>query len=132
MSRIRIRRGGVLDPATGREESLDLDIEGRRIVGLGADLEGVPETVIEAEGLWLAPGLVDLHTHLREPGGEYKEDIASGSRAAAKGGFTTICCMANTDPVNDNIAVTSYIERRARECGRVRVQVIAAATRSQG
>ena len=129
MSRVRMRRARVIDPATGLDESLDLDIEGGRIVGLGADLDGVPETVIEAEGLWLAPGLVDLHTHLREPGQEYKEDIASGTRAAAKGGFTTVCCMANTDPVNDNTSVTAFIQRCARESALVRVNVIAAATR---
>ncbi len=129
MSRTRVRNARVLDPSTGRDELLSLDMEGGRIVALGPELEGVPDEGIEAGELWLAPGLVDLHTHLREPGQEYKEDIASGTRAAAKGGFTTVCCMANTDPVNDNIAITAFIRQRARELGAVRVQVIAAATR---
>jgi len=129
MSRVRIRGARVLDPATGRDERLSLDIEAGRIVALGPEADGVPDEVIEADQLWLAPGLVDLHTHLREPGQEYKEDIASGTRAAAKGGYTTICCMANTDPVNDNAAVTAFIRRRALESAVVRVEVIAAATR---
>ncbi len=129
MSRHRILGARVLDPATGRDERMDLDIEGGRIVALGSEPGGVPDEVIQAGGLWLAPGLVDLHVHLREPGQEYKEDIASGTRAAAKGGFTTVCCMANTDPVNDNTTVTAFIQRRADEVAAVRVQVIAAATR---
>lgn len=128
MSRLRIRGARVLDPASGLDERTDLDVEGGRVVGLGADLPGVPRTVIEADGLWLTPGFVDLHTHLREPGQEYKEDIASGARAAAAGGFTTVCCMANTDPVNDSPAVTEFIQRRARETACVQVRVIAAAT----
>ena len=119
----------MLDPASGRDEILDLDVEAGRIAALGRDLGGVPPEVVEAEGLWLAPGLVDLHTHLREPGQEYKEDVETGARAAAKGGFTTVCCMANTDPVNDSPAVTDFIQRRARESAVVRVCVVAAATR---
>ncbi len=129
MTRRRIRGARVLDPASGRDEILDLDVEAGRIAALGRDLGGVPPEVVEAEGLWLAPGLVDLHTHLREPGQEYKEDIETGARAAAKGGFTTVCCMANTDPVNDSPAVTDFIQRRARESAAVRVCVVAAATR---
>ena len=129
MSRTRVRNARVLDPSTGRDELLSLDMEGGRIVALAPEPEGVPDEVIEAGELWLAPGLVDLHTHLREPGQEYKEDIASGARAAARGGFTTVCCMANTDPVNDNTAVTAFIQQRAREAAVVRVHVIAAATR---
>ena len=94
MTRRRIRGARVLDPASGRDEVVELEIENGRIAALASELPGVPDEVIEAEGLWLAPGLVDLHTHLREPGGEYKEDIASGARAAAKGGFTTVACPA--------------------------------------
>jgi dihydroorotase len=118
----------VLDPSIGRDEVCDVDIEAGRLAAIGTDLRGSPDEIFEATGLWLAPGLVDLHCHLREPGQEYKEDIASGTRAAAAGGFTTICCMANTDPVNDNAAVTEFIQRRARATARVRVEVIAAAT----
>jgi len=125
----RIRGARVLDPTKGIDEVLELEVSGKRIHAIGKELSGSPDEVIEADGLWLAPGFVDLHTHLREPGQEYKEDIASGTRSAAAGGFTTVCAMANTDPVNDSPAVTEFIRRRARETASVRVQVIAAATR---
>jgi dihydroorotase len=130
--RTRIRGARILDPASGRDELADLEIADGVIAALGRDLPGRPDEVIEADGNWLAPGLIDLHAHLREPGEEYKEDIASGTRAAAAGGFTTVCCMANTDPVNDSPAVTEYILRRARQTGIVRVHVIAAATQGLG
>jgi len=125
---VRIRGARILDPASGRDEIGDLDIADGVIAALGRDLPGTAERVIEAGEQWLAPGLIDLHTHLREPGEEYKEDIASGTRSAAAGGYTTVCCMANTDPPNDTPAVTEYILRRARQTGVVRVHVIAAAT----
>ena len=128
MSRTRIAGARLLDPSTGRDEIADLDLEDGLVVEVGAELGGVPDQVVEAPGLWLAPGFVDLHCHLREPGHEYKEDIESGTRAAAAGGFTTVCCMANTDPINDSPAVTEFIQRRAREAAFVRVRVIAAAT----
>lgn len=128
MSRLRITGARLLDPASGRDELGSLDVEDGRIVALGREPAGVPDEVFEANGLWLAPGFVDLHTHLREPGQEYKEDIETGTRSAAAGGYTLVCCMANTDPVNDSPAVTEYIQRRARESGNVRVRVIAAAT----
>jgi len=124
----RIRGARILDPASGRDELGDLDFTDGVISAVGRDLPGPCDELIEAGGNWLVPGLVDLHAHLREPGQEYKEDIASGTRAAAAGGYTTVCCMANTDPVNDTPAVTEYILRRARQTGRVRVHVIAAAT----
>ena len=124
----RIRGARILDPASGRDELGDLDFEDGAIAAVGRGLPGAADQVIEAAGQWLVPGLVDLHAHLREPGEEYKEDIASGTRAAAAGGYTTVCCMANTDPINDSPAVTEYILRRARQTGRVRVHVIAAAT----
>jgi dihydroorotase len=124
----RIRRARILDPATGRDEIADLEIQDGVISGIGQGLSARVDEVIEAEERWLTPGFVDLHTHLREPGEEYKEDIETGTRAAAAGGFTTICCMANTDPVNDSPAVTEYILRRARQAAVVRVHVVAAAT----
>jgi dihydroorotase len=125
---LRVRGARVLDPASGIDDVLDVDVLDGRIAAIGRDLAGVPDEVIEAPNCWLAPGFVDLHTHLREPGLEYKEDIGSGTRAAAAGGFTTVCCMANTDPVNDSPAVTDFIRRRARETAKIRVEVIAAAT----
>ena len=128
MTRLRIAGARIIDPSSGIDERLDIDIEDGRISAVGANLAGIPEEVLEAEGLWLTPGFVDIHTHLREPGEEYKEDIASGTRAAAAGGFTTVCCMANTDPVNDSPAITEFIARRARDTASVNVHVIAAAT----
>ena len=83
---------------------------------------------VDVRDLWIMPGLIDLHVHLREPGQEYKEDIQTGTRAAAAGGFTTICCMPNTRPVNDQRTVTELIVRRAREVGAVRVRPIGAIT----
>jgi dihydroorotase len=88
----------------------------------------VAPRIIDVKDHWVVPGLIDLHVHLREPGQEYKEDIETGTRAAAAGGFTTICCMANTKPVNDQRAVTELIVRRAREVGLVRVKPIGAIT----
>ncbi|HTO69557.1 MAG TPA: dihydroorotase [Myxococcota bacterium] len=128
MSRVRIQGARILDPATGRDELGTVDLVDDRIEAVGRESAGVPDQVIEAGGLWLMPGFVDLHAHLREPGQEYKEDIETGTRAAAAGGYTTVCCMANTDPVNDTPAVTEYIQRRARDSAVTRVRVIAAAT----
>ncbi len=124
--RTRIRGARILDPSTGRDEIGELDIEDGRIAEVGQ--HAAPDEIIEAQGLWLTPGFIDLHTHLREPGQEYKEDIATGTRAAAAGGFTAVCTMANTDPVNDSPAVTEFIQRRARDSAAVRVNIIAAAT----
>ncbi|TFG98206.1 MAG: dihydroorotase [Myxococcales bacterium] len=129
MTRVLIRGGRLLDPLSGLDELGDLLIEEGRIRAAGGQLDGRGAEVIEAAGAWVAPGFVDMHTHLREPGQEYKEDIASGGRAAAAGGFTTIACMANTQPVNDDPATTDYILDRARQDAPVRVYPIAAATR---
>jgi dihydroorotase len=125
-----LRGGRVLDPASGRDGRADVLIEGGRIAAVEASLEGVSDAeIVDATGLWVAPGFVDLHAHLREPGQEYKEDIASGGRAAAAGGFTAVCCMANTNPVNDDPSVTDYILDRARKESPVRVLPVAAATK---
>jgi len=129
MSRILIRGGRVLDPSTGRDEVADVLIEDGKIVAVGAGLAAPGAEVIAASGCWVAPGFFDLHTHLREPGEEYKEDIASGGRSAVAGGFTSVCCMANTHPANDDPAVTDYILDRARQDSPARVFPIAAATK---
>jgi len=101
-------------------------IAGGRIVEIGKGLAGA--RIVEVRDLWVVPGLIDLHVHLREPGHEYKEDIESGTRAAAAGGFTQVCCMPNTRPVNDQRTVTAMIVNRAREVGSVRVHPIGAIT----
>jgi dihydroorotase len=129
VSRIWIRGGRVIDPAVELDELLDVLIEDGRIAAIGSDLAPTGAERVDAEGCWVVPGFVDLHTHLREPGQEYKEDIASGGRAAAAGGFTAVACMANTNPVNDDPAVTDFMLDRARQDAPVRVYPVAAATR---
>jgi dihydroorotase len=126
-----IKNGRVLDPAAGVDEVQDLLVTDGRIAKAGRALRAPAggETV-DATGKVVCPGFIDIHTHLREPGFEYKETVASGTRAAAAGGFTAICCMANTFPVNDNRAVTDYILARARVEGVVRVYPIGAVTRN--
>jgi dihydroorotase len=131
-----IRGGRVLDPASGLDELHDVLIEGDKIsvVGPPGSLDAKSAEsleVMDAAGLWVVPGFIDLHTHLREPGEEYKETILTGSQAAAAGGFTTICCMPNTKPVNDNSAVTDFILRRAAEADIVRVFPIGAISQGQ-
>src|SRR5499427_8966341 len=123
-----LRGGRVFDPAAARpvDQAGDVRIAHGRIVEIGRGLVG--GRILDVKDLWIVPGLIDLHVHLREPGQEYKEDIETGTRAAAAGGFTTICCMPNTRPVNDQRAVTDLIVRRAREVGSVRVRPIGAIT----
>jgi dihydroorotase len=123
-----LRGGRVLDPGAPRpvDQAADVRIRNGRIVEIGRGLVG--GRIIDVKDLWIVPGLIDLHVHLREPGQEYKEDIETGTRAAAAGGFTTICCMPNTKPVNDQRAVTELIVRRAQEVGCVRVRPIGAIT----
>ncbi len=129
MSKLLIRGGRVIDPASGRDEIADVLLVDGLVDAVGAKLSGEGAEVIDAAGMWVTPGFVDLHTHLREPGQEYKEDIASGGRSAAAGGFTSIACMANTHPVNDDPSVTDYILDRARQDSPVRVYPVAAATK---
>jgi dihydroorotase len=123
-----LRGGRVFDPAAARplDQAADVRIVNGRIAEIGKGL--VAPRVVDVKDLWVVPGLVDLHVHLREPGQEYKEDIETGTRAAASGGFTTVCCMPNTRPVNDQRAITELIVRRAREVGAVRVRPIGAIT----
>ena len=106
----------------------DLLLEGGKIARIGTGLSAAGADVLDAAGLHVFPGLIDMHVHLREPGYEYKEDIASGSAAAVRGGFTQVCCMPNTDPVCDNAAVVSYIVRRGKEVGLCKVRPIGAMT----
>jgi dihydroorotase len=125
-----IRGGRVVDPANSVDAIQDLLIQDGKIARLGpklATLEGA--SVIDASGKIVCPGFIDMHVHLREPGYEYKETVASGTRAAAAGGFTAVCCMANTSPVNDNRSITDYILAKARSEGVVRVYPIGAVTR---
>lgn len=125
-----IRGGRVIDPAAGRDATADVKIEAGRIAEVGRGLAApAGARVIDAADRIVGPGLIDLHVHLREPGEEYKEDIESGSRTAAAGGFTTVCCMPNTKPVNDCRAVTELILERAALVDGVRVRPIGAISR---
>jgi dihydroorotase len=125
-----IRGGRVIDPANSVDAVQDLLLQDGKVAKLGARLTALPgAAVIEAAGKIVCPGFIDMHVHLREPGHEYKETVATGTRAAAAGGFTAVCSMANTSPVNDNRAVTDYILAKARSEGIVRVYPIGAVTR---
>jgi dihydroorotase len=128
MARIWIRGGRMLDPASERDEPGDVLLEDGAIAATGSELDARGAEVVDATGCWVAPGFVDMHAHLREPGLEYKEDLASGGRAAVAGGFTSVACMANTDPVNDDPSVTEFILDRARQDSPARILPIAAAT----
>jgi len=132
MKRIRIAGGRVLDPSRGKEGRLDIRIEGGRIAAVaptGKLPDAAGEKVVEAAGLWVLPGLVDMHVHLREPGEEYKEDLESGLGAAVRGGFAAVCSMPNTHPPNDTRAVTEMLIRKADRLGLARLHPVAAITR---
>ncbi len=113
-NRLIVRGGRVIDPSARVDARLDLRVVDGRIAELGSELTDGMDKVIEAGGLIVAPGFVDLHTHLREPGQEHKETIASGARAAARGGFTTICAMPNTEPAMDTPSIIAGVLQRAR------------------
>lgn len=123
-----IRNGNVV--LKNSVEKKDILIENGKIVKIADKLPAGGEE-IDASGLYVFPGLIDMHVHLREPGYEYKEDIESGSKAAVKGGFTQICCMPNTNPVADNKVVVSYIKNRAKEVGLCKVHPIGAITKGE-
>src|SRR5215469_10797737 len=122
-----IKNGRVLDPASHTDCVADVLIADGKIAGSGLNAPGAE--VFDASGLVVAPGFIDMHVHLREPGFEHAETIESGSRAAAAGGFTSVCCMPNTKPVNDSATVTSYIVERARRLAAVNVFPIGAITK---
>jgi dihydroorotase len=128
-----IQNGRVVDPVNSVDGVQDVLIDGDRIQRIGRGLTPPPEaTVLDATGKVVCPGFIDMHVHLREPGLEYKETVATGTRAAAAGGFTAVCCMANTQPVNDNRSITDYILAKAATEGIVRVYPIGAVTRGLG
>lgn len=128
MGNILIKGGRVIDPAQGIDDTLDLLIEEGKIKQTGKGLSSPGAEVVDAAGLLVVPGLIDMHVHLRDPGLEYKEDIVSGTKAAAAGGFTSVCCMPNTKPVNDNKTVTTYIVAKAKAEGFVNVFPIGSIT----
>jgi dihydroorotase len=129
--RLLIANGYVIDPSQGVNAGVDVFIEDGRVAALLGRGEARPEgaEVFDATGLVVAPGFIDLHTHLREPGQEYKETIASGAAAAVAGGFASVCAMPNTDPVNDNPAVTSFIVEQSESIGLANVFPVGAITK---
>ena len=130
--RLLIANGYVIDPSQGINTGKSVLIEDGRVVGLLSYSDEVPEgcEVIDATGLIVAPGFIDMHAHLREPGHEYKETIASGAAAAVAGGFATVCAMPNTDPINDNAAVTRFIIEQAENARLANVFPIGAITKN--
>jgi dihydroorotase len=127
-----LKNGRVIDPVNGRDGGFDVLIDGGRIVRVGRDLPVDGAAVLEIPGgLVVCPGLIDMHVHLREPGQEHKETVATGTAAAVAGGFTAVACMPNTSPVNDNAGVTEYILKKAAEANLARVYPIGAVSRGQ-
>ena len=147
MRRTLIKGGQVIDPETGTDGLFDIVIEDGKIARLQESVVGgqwsmaeseaattdngerTTDRIIDASGKLVTPGLIDMHVHLREPGHEYKETVKTGCLAAAHGGFTALCCMPNTDPVNDNQSVTDYILKKARMAETVRVYPVGAISR---
>jgi dihydroorotase len=130
MSKLVIKNGRVVDPSQNLDRVCDVGIEDGVIEHIGDAIPTAGAEEFDASGLIVAPGFIDMHVHLREPGFEHAETIETGSRAAAAGGFTCICCMPNTDPVNDKPTVTSYIIERARRFATVNVYPIGAITKN--
>ncbi len=128
VSTLLIRNGRIIDPASGLDKVDDLLIADGKIVRIGGT-GGIADEVLDATGKIVAPGFIDMHVHLREPGLEHAETIESGSRAAVAGGFTSICCMPNTTPVNDSPMVTRFIIERARQTAACHVFPIGAITK---
>jgi dihydroorotase len=130
--RILIKNGHVIDPKSGRDSVQDILIENGIIEDIGNDYNDFTNCdIIDAKGKYVLPGFVDAHCHLRDPGQEYKEDIESGTMSAAKGGYTSIACMPNTEPVIDNAAIVEYILSKADQEGYVNVYPIGAISKGQ-
>lgn len=128
MKTLLIRNGTIIDPSQSLEARRDLLIRDGRVAEIAESISADNAEVFDATGLIVAPGFIDLHVHLREPGFEYKETIESGARAAVTGGFTSVCCMPNTKPINDNSSVTSFIVEQARKANLANVFPIGAIT----
>ena len=129
MSRLLIRDGHLIEPSAGIDERRDILIEDGRVAAIEPRVEAADAEVVDAGGCFAAPGFLDIHVHLREPGIEHAETIETGAKAAAAGGFTSVCCMPNTIPVNDSPTVTSFIVERARHSAIVNVFPIGAITK---
>ena len=130
--KLLLKGGRVVDPVHGRDGAFDVLIEGDRIARVAPQIDAPDAEVIDIPpGLVIAPGFIDMHVHLREPGQEHKETVATGTASAVAGGFTAVACMPNTRPVNDNAGVTKLILQKAAEAGLARVYPIGAVSRGQ-
>ena len=129
--KLLIQNGQVIDPASQTNEVMDILVENGILSKMQKKITEQADKVIDASGNWVSPGLIDVHVHLREPGYEYKETIATGTRSAAKGGFTTICPMPNTNPVCDSDIMVEYIKLKAEREGVVHILPIGAITKGQ-
>lgn len=129
--KLLIKGGRVVDPANDIDAVMDVMVEDGIVKAVEVNILDREGTIIDAAGKIVCPGFIDMHVHLREPGFEYKEDIASGTRAAAVGGFTTVCCMPNTDPVIDTAAVAAFVRERAAKSGLINVLPIGCISKRQ-
>ncbi len=127
--KLLVQGGRVIDPANNIDTEMDVLIEDGKIVAVGKNLKSDGAEIVDAAGMLVTPGLIDIHVHLRDPGYEYKEDIISGTKAAAAGGFTSVACMPNTKPIIDNKAVTRYIIEKAEKEGFARVYPVGSITK---
>ena len=128
----QIFKGGrVVDPKNGVDEKLDILVEDGIVQKVDKNVVDEEAEIVDVSGRVLVPGLIDMHTHLREPGQEAKEDFLSGSKAAAAGGFTTVATMPNTRPVVDTAALVRSLQTRAKEVGLVHIEIIGALTKGQ-
>lgn len=131
MAKILLQNGRVIDPAAKMDQVADVLVEDGRIKSVAEHIEADGAEVIDVSGKVVTPGLIDMHVHLREPGQEAKEDIESGTMAAAAGGYTTVATMPNTKPVIDTAALVRSVEKRIEDAARVHVRVIGAVTKGQ-
>ena len=129
--RMLIKNGRVIDPASNTDDIRDILVEDGVIAEVAKDIDKAADTVIDAKGCMVMPGLVDLHVHFREPGFEHKETIRTGARAAARGGFTTVCPMPNTKPAIDSVEMVEYIKNKSEEVTDINILPIAAMTAGQ-
>lgn len=128
---ILIKNGYILDPASNREGNYDILIEGNKIKSVDKNIDEKVDKIIDAKGMYVMPGFIDLHVHLREPGYEYKETIATGTRSAARGGFTTVCPMPNTNPVIDSVEKIEDFKKRLEKDSLINVLPIGSVTKGQ-
>lgn len=126
-----LKNGRVIDPANNLDDQVDILIEDNIIAEVGKDLKADLKDTIDLRGLWITPGLIDMHVHLREPGQTSKESIETGTKAARSGGFTSICCMPNTKPILDNALTLNWVNTQAKEKAVVNVFPICAVTKNQ-